>query len=223
MDAATRDRIFEPFFSTKPPGRGTGLGLATVYGIVQQMGGTLAVESEPGHGTTFTLLWPVTTVAEASDAVEPTPFVASRRGVTIDPAGDAGSVAHSESHAEERVTLLLVEDEAVVRMVTSRLLRRGGFDVIEAQHGLDALGQWTQHQGRIAAMVTDCRMPELGGRALARALRLDRPSLPVVFVSGYSEDDDALDVGDVFVAKPFSGPQLLEAVALARRHSLGVW
>jgi two-component system cell cycle sensor histidine kinase/response regulator CckA len=221
MDVATRNRIFEPFFSTKPPGRGTGLGLATVYGIVQQMGGSLAVDSEPGHGTTFTLLWPLTDPVERTDAIEPQPLLASPQGQTLDPAGDAGSGTRGEPNAEERVTLLLVEDEAVVRMVTSRMLRRGGYDVIEARHGVDALGQWTRHQGRIAAIVTDCRMPELGGRALARALRADRPSLPVVYVSGYSEDNDALEIGDVFVAKPFSGPQLLEAIASARRQTLG--
>ncbi len=185
MEAATRARVFEPFFTTKPVGEGTGLGLATVFGIVAQSGGTVQVESEPGRGTTFTVLLPA-----------------------VDEAGDAAPPPDAPRGAE---TVLLVEDDAGVRGVARRMLERHGYTVVEAEHGVDALGQIEHRGGAVDLVLTDVRMPGLDGRELARRLRAERPSLPVVLMSGYpSESATAADLR--FLAKPFTAGALLHTV-----------
>jgi PAS domain S-box-containing protein len=202
MDAATQARAFEPFFTTKDVGAGTGLGLATVFGIVRKAGGVTRLDSAPGRGTTFTVLLPHAAPAEGERA--PTPTVASRT-VTA--------------------TLLLVEDEPGVRVTTRRLLERSGYTVREAADGAQALRLWAECGDGIDAVVTDVRMPAFGGTELVARLRAERPALPVVFVSGYTDVDplgvraqpagagDAPPGHELFVHKPFTGEALLAAVA----------
>ncbi len=207
MDAITQRHMFEPFFTTKPAGRGTGLGLATVYGIVQQSGGHIRVRSAPQQGTTFELYLPRHAPAETDD---PDLFVA------------AGPTGGTE-------TVLLVEDEMAVRRSVRRLLERAGYRVIEARHGADALLVWRETHGAIDLLLTDVRMPELGGVGLVNALHGIRPDLPVLLISGYAADETAgaSPKGDgvaslpsaVFIEKPFTGEELLRGVreALDRR------
>jgi signal transduction histidine kinase/ActR/RegA family two-component response regulator len=193
MSAETLAHVFEPFFTTKPVGRGTGLGLATVYGIVTQSGGAMRVESAPGAGSTFTVLLPrVTEPVEGSVQVRP----GAPRG---------------------QETVLLVEDEAAVRATARRILERHGYNVVEARHGRDALLEWKEHEGHIDLLLTDLRMPEMGGRELADTLRAERPELPVLFMSGYVDgvpeaSKDSLGQGKGLVEKPFTADALLRAV-----------
>jgi two-component system, cell cycle sensor histidine kinase and response regulator CckA len=192
MDVDTKARIFEPFFTTKPPGQGTGLGLSTVYGIVKQSGGYIAVDSAPGSGTIFTILLP--RVFEAS---EPTAVV-----VPLDvPATASGG------------TVLLVEDEAAVREATKRMLRKYGFNVIEAKHGQDALLLWEREGKSVDVVLTDVVMPAMGGAELARTLRETNPHLRVVFMSGYTQGTLELSSMDEaatrFLPKPFTADQLV--------------
>jgi CheY-like chemotaxis protein len=190
MDATTRAHIFEPFFTTKAVGRGTGLGLAMVYGIVTQAGGTLRVESAPGAGATFSILLPAV-------------------GLSADAAADADPGALPRG----RGTVLIVEDESAVRVTTRRVLERQGYAVLEARHGADALLVWREHRRHFVACITDLRMPEMGGRELAALLRADEPSLPVVYVSGYDEDADTVaGPRDTFVGKPFTAEALIAAL-----------
>ncbi len=196
MDAATRERVFEPFFTTKPAGRGTGLGLATVLGIATQGGGTVHAEGAPGEGATFTVLLPL--------ACGPAEVVA------------AGAPAAPPGGSE---TVLLVEDEAVVRETATRLLERHGYRVVAARHGGDALLAWAERGASVDVVVTDLRMPAVGGPALVARLRADRPDLPVVVVSGYAGGEDdaerALLAGAAFLAKPFTAEALLGGVRAA--------
>ena len=187
MDAATQERIFEPFFTTKEQGKGTGLGLATVYGIVKQSGGYIHVHSEPGRGTTFWIFLPRAAVERAKPATVP-PLRRAERGV-------AGA------------TVMIVEDEPQVRGATGRVLRRFGYSVVEAQNGLEALATWADRGKDIALVVTDVVMPQLGGRELVRRLREDGVTVPVLFISGYAEGTTPERTDDtgrsVFLAKPF--------------------
>ncbi|MBC8086433.1 MAG: response regulator [Phycisphaerae bacterium] len=189
-------RAFEPFYTTKGVGEGTGLGLAVVYGTVQQHSGHIAIESAPGKGTTIRILLPPSTAAK--DYVRPSSPTPIRA-----PGG--------------RESLLLVEDEGAVRSVSARLLRRNGYDVLEAVDGVDAVEQ--MRNGRlddIALLITDVVMPRMGGPDLVRALRQQRPALPVLLVSGYSEagipQELLLTPGTIFVEKPFSTDALLGTV-----------
>jgi signal transduction histidine kinase/CheY-like chemotaxis protein len=201
MDETTRAHLFEPFFTTKPVGAGTGLGLATVYGIVTQAGGAVHVESAPGAGASFTILLP--RAGRADDVVLAAPSVRPGPG---------------------RGTVLLAEDEPAVRATTRRILERHGYAVLEARHGADALVLWRAHRAEITAVVTDLRMPEMGGRELAARLRAEGASLPVVFVSGYSDEAAApADARDErALEKPFTGDALLRALdaALATARTL---
>ena len=166
MDAETRRRIFEPFFTTKERGKGTGLGLATVYGIVKQAGGDIWVYSEVGKGTTFKLYFPA--VSEpASD----------RRG---------GDVAAARDQGHE--TILLVEDEQGVRDLTAKMLKLLGYTVLTAGSAAEALAMAKAHAGPIDLLLTDVVMPNMGGPQLAGELRRGRPEIKVIFVSGYTEN-----------------------------------
>ncbi|GLC25830.1 histidine kinase [Roseisolibacter agri] len=195
MDDATRARLFEPFFTTKPIGAGTGLGLATVYGIVQQSGGEIRVDSAPGAGTTFTILLPR----------------------VVQPTGEPATGAASARPTAGRGTVLLVEDETAVRATTRRVLERQGYTVLEARHGADALMLWQAHHAEVLAVVTDLRMPEMGGRELVALLRRSRERLPVVYVSGYSDEaaQAAARPYERFIEKPFASEALLSALDAA--------
>jgi signal transduction histidine kinase/CheY-like chemotaxis protein len=185
------DRIFEPFFSTKPVGAGTGLGLATVYGIVKQSGGYVAIESALGKGTTFSLYLPRHTERVVS--------LVRREGE--DEARDLTGAG----------TILLVEDEDAVRLFGARALRNKGYKVIEARSGRAALDIIAQSIEPIDLLITDVVMPEIDGPTLAREVRSRRPDLRVIFISGYAEsafrsqvDGNSMN----FLAKPFSLKQL---------------
>ncbi|HEU5039372.1 MAG TPA: ATP-binding protein, partial [Gemmatimonadales bacterium] len=151
-------RIFEPFFTTKEVGQGTGLGLATVHGIVAQSGGHIWAESEPGRGTRFTVLLPLSRAGERSDSAERPAAAARARSARI----------------------LVVEDEEPVRTITSRVLRDEGYEVIEARHGGEALARLEEHGDGISLVLTDVVMPVMGGRMLGERLVRERPTLPLV-------------------------------------------
>jgi CheY-like chemotaxis protein len=192
MDAATQKRIFEPFFTTKPKGKGTGLGLATVYGIVKQSGGGIWVTSRPGAGTTFTVYLPRVDGPVEDDASEP---VEGPRGTE---------------------TILLVEDEAVVRDFVQRLLSRHGYVVHAMATSTAAVAHVTGGAAPIHLVLTDVVMPELGGRAVADAVRTRHPEARVLYMSGYTDDAivhaGILDDPATFLQKPFAAPQLLRKV-----------
>jgi PAS domain S-box-containing protein len=198
MDAETQRRIFEPFFTTKERGKGTGLGLATVYGIVKQAGGDIWVYSELGKGTTFKLYFPKASVSP--DSLAAAPAVAAHEG--------------SE-------TILLVEDDPAVRNLSARMLERMGYHTITAACGSDALAAAAAYAGEIDLLLTDVVMPHMNGAQLAAELRGSRPDIRIVYVSGYTENTAAhlgvLDAGVDFLAKPFTR----EALALTLRQSLG--
>jgi signal transduction histidine kinase/CheY-like chemotaxis protein len=191
MDEETRLRIFEPFFSTKERGRGTGLGLSTVYGIVKQSQGYIWVDSELGRGSLFKIYLPRIAAGEAS------PNESAR--VEPIPGGDE--------------TVLLVEDEERVRAAARRVLERYGYRVIEASDGEHALRVSAAHDGVIDVMVTDMVMPRMGGEELARQLAGLRPAMKVIFVSGYADDavtrHGVLEPDTPYVQKPFSPGSLL--------------
>jgi CheY-like chemotaxis protein len=184
------ERAFEPFYSTKPKGEGTGLGLATVYGIVTQTGGTVEIDSTPGAGTTIEVLLPAT---DAQPAEEPAP--------------DDGGETPTQGE-----TILVVEDEAAVRRLTCRILTREGYTVLEAADGPRALDTWDAHPGEIDLLLTDVVMPGMSGKELAERLGIEP-----VFMSGYT-DDVMLRHGMVglrLVQKPFDAQTLLGAVRSA--------
>jgi PAS domain S-box-containing protein len=184
MDAATTARIFEPFFSTKSAGRGTGLGLATVFGIVKQNGGNIWVYSEPGRGTTFKLYFPQSDEGPTASAPVPsTPAPISRSAI-----------------------ILVVEDEPQLRSMVSKVLRDEGHVVIEAEDPLRAIELSRTHVGPIDILLTDVVMPHLSGRKLAERLESSRPQMRVVYMSGYTENtivhQGVLDPSIHFLPKP---------------------
>jgi PAS domain S-box-containing protein len=188
-------RIFEPFFTTKEAGKGTGLGLATVFGIVKQHQGWIKLDNRPGEGMTFHVYLPASTAKPA-----PPPQV------VVKPKPRGG-----------RETILLVEDEWAVRMSTRLILERYGYKVLEAADGAEGLKTWQEHRGSIALLLTDLVMPgEVGGHELGRRLEAEQPGLKVIFASGYSAEiagkDFQLQAGEAFVQKPFITDQLLEII-----------
>jgi two-component system, chemotaxis family, CheB/CheR fusion protein len=186
MDAGTQAQIFEPFFTTKENGNGSGLGLATVLGIVKQSGGVILCESELGHGTTFTIFFPAE--AEAATSGER-------------PTGDfAKTLVGSE-------VVLLVEDEELVRALARRFLEVNGLTVLEARNGREGLALCESHKGRIDLLLTDVMMPELGGRELAESAVRQRPDMKIMFMSGYTQDvalKEGIKQGAAFLQKPFT-------------------
>jgi PAS domain S-box-containing protein len=193
MSREVKEHLFEPFFTTKPSGSGTGLGLATVYGIVRQAGGRVGVESEPGKGTTFDVLLPRTSLA-AAEAGPPARVTA--------PGGTE--------------TVILVEDDAGVREAAARALRSGGYRVVAAAGASGAIAAMKEEAFPPAMLVTDVVMPETTGRELADQLRKEQPGLRVLFLSGYAPDviglHGGLDPSESFLAKPFTATSLLSTV-----------
>jgi len=190
MDEETKSRIFEPFFTTKGPGKGTGLGLATVYGIVRQSGGAISVESEVDKGSTFRLYLP-------------------RENAPVDyiRAADLPAVKFDNSE-----TVMVVEDEEIVRELVCEVLEDYGYTVLCASQGAEAMQMAHNHRGKIDLLVTDVIMPEMNGHELATKLTHERPNMKVLYVSGYSDNDigdhGTLDPRYDLLQKPFT-PQTL--------------
>jgi two-component system cell cycle sensor histidine kinase/response regulator CckA len=202
MDENTRAHLFEPFFTTKPSGQGTGLGLATVYGIVKQSGGSIWVYSELGKGSTFKIYLPVAT--SSSEELS------------------QSDIAGEQLHGTE--TVLVVEDQPEVRELIARTLREYGYAVIVVAHGADAVAAAHAHDGPIHLMLTDVVLPGASGRAVARLVVANRPSLRVLYMSGYTEravdQHGVLEPGLAFIQKPFSGEALVRKIreVLAADH-----
>ena len=196
-------RIFEPFFSTKERGAGTGLGLSAVYGIVKQSGGYTFVRSAPNEGATFTIYLPI---VEAP--LEPTPAVHAQRAAS-----------------EGAATILLVEDEAALRGLVKRILEARGYAVLEAEHGAQALERSASHHGEIDLVVSDIVMPTMGGREMAGHLRVQRPKSRFLFVSGFTDDEvireGILVSGSAYLQKPFSPAALVAKIGEMLRESAG--
>ena len=197
MDSETQAHIFEPFFTTKEVGKGTGLGLATVYGVVKQSHGYIWVSSEVGKGTTFEVYLP-----RADESIE---------GPAVPPVED-----ERPGGAE---TILLAEDEKGVREIAREFLSLSGYTVLEASDGAEALDIASRHQGPIQLLVTDIIMPQLGGRELAERVTELRPEIKVIYMSGYTEysslrSSDFADTA-VLLSKPFTRTALARAVAEA--------
>ena len=204
MDAETRLHAFEPFFTTKPKGKGTGLGLATVYGIVKQSDGFVWIESEPGTGTTVSLCLPAAP-NEADPVTSPASADAER------PAGGGGSGE----------VILLVEDEHAVRHLAERVLAKAGFTVVAAADGEEALRRAQEMGGRMDLLLTDVVMPGLSGPDVAARITEMHPGVPVLFMSGYSDEaisrHGVLRPGVLLLEKPFSVETLLERVQQVMR------
>jgi nitrogen-specific signal transduction histidine kinase/CheY-like chemotaxis protein len=193
IDRSILPRIFDPFFTTKEVGKGTGLGLSIVYGIVKQSGGYIWVYSEPGHGTTFKLYFPATTASLDRTAVR------------------AGSAAHPSGQV-----VLVVDDDANIRSNLRDCLQQLGYQVLAAETGRSALKICDDREGKVDLVLTDLVMPGQNGHELANDLTERYPDIPVLFISGYTEDNaarrDILLKGRSFLQKPFSVADLTSAV-----------
>jgi signal transduction histidine kinase/CheY-like chemotaxis protein len=191
MDEQTRRRLFEPFFTTKEKGKGTGLGLPTVYGIVKQSGGEIRVSSEPGRGTSFEILLPRELSARAVPTVIPSKVPGRIRGTE---------------------TILIVEDEEALRKVAARTLDKAGYKVLTAGDGTEALLKSEQYADHIDLVVTDVVMPGIGGRTLSQEFSKRRPTTKILYMSGYTDDTivyhGVLEAGTHFLGKPFTEADL---------------
>jgi two-component system, cell cycle sensor histidine kinase and response regulator CckA len=194
MDTETQAHIFEPFFTTKEKGKGTGLGLATVYGVVKQSGGYIWLYSEPGHGTAFKIYLP--RIEEPVEAPRP-----------------ARAPAHPPPGSE---TILLAEDEREVREVAREFLELSGYTVLEAGDGAEAIEIAMRHKGPIHLLMTDMVMPGMGGRELAERLETVRPEMKVIYMSGYTEYSTVrqgeLERNAFMLTKPFTRTMLAQTV-----------
>jgi CheY-like chemotaxis protein len=201
MTDDVRARVFEPFFTTKPQGQGSGLGLATAYGIVEQANGQIRVESTPGKGSSFSVILPVIDAAESS-----TPLVTRDR-----PRGTE--------------TVLLAEDEDAVRRLVQRALELHGYSVLPARSGEEAEQIERSHLGPIHLLITDVVMPGMGGRELADTIKSRRPQLKILYMSGYTNDEVVRHgvtlARDAFLQKPFTPSGLVAMVRAAFAGSLG--
>jgi CheY-like chemotaxis protein len=199
MDPQTAARAFEPFFTTKEAGRGTGIGLSTVYSIVRRFAGHVFLYSEPGHGTTVRVYLPL---------VEP-PHDAESAGL---PTGRNTIPSGTE-------TILLVEDEPMVRGIAREALLMSGYTVLEAGEGAEALDLARSHPGEIDLLMTDVVMPGISGRKLAEQIAAVRPGIRVLFMSGYTDEmvrrQGIADTGAAFIQKPFTAAELARAVRAA--------
>jgi CheY-like chemotaxis protein len=201
MTSDTMARVFEPFFTTKGPEKGTGLGLSTVYGIVSQIGGQVTVSSLLERGSTFRVIVP------ASAA----------------PSGKSRDDHEATAFPGEMATLLVAEDEDGVRLLVTRILRAQGHRVLEVSSGTDAMRVVETHDGPIDLLVTDVVMGDFGGRTLADAARVVRPQLRVLYMSGYPDEDNLLDVEnptESFLKKPFTVEALKTRVDLLLRTAV---
>jgi CheY-like chemotaxis protein len=194
IDGDAREHIFEPFFTTKDLGKGTGLGLATVLGIVEQSGGTIRCDSEPGIGTTFTVLLPAVDEGNSDGTPVATRLATAPRGTEV---------------------ILLVEDEDMVRVLARRVLVASGYVVHEARNGREGLSFSEAHPGPIDLLLSDVVMPEVGGRELADGVLGLRPGVKVLFMSGHTEDvilKEGVQHGTPFLQKPFTPAALAQKV-----------
>ena len=201
MDEEIRARIFEPFFTTKLDGKGTGLGLATVYGIVKQSQGHIHVESTLGRGTRFEIYFPATAPIAAR---EPTP----------------SPLAARTTDSEINATILVADDEAALRHAIAEILRSSGYKVLEAETSTEALELARQHRGQLEILLTDIVMPGLRGPELARRVAKVHPEVQIVYMSGYAEGlpEAQLPENSMFLQKPFRFATLLEQLKLVRRR-----
>ena len=187
MTPEVKAHLFEPFFTTKSLGKGTGLGLSIVYGIVRQSGGEISVSSEIGRGTTFHVFLPRVAASNSKEAPAASPAPPPRKG-----------------GAE---TVFLVEDEEIVRAMLGEVLKAQGYKVVEAKHGPEAIELAAQHKGPIDLLISDMLMPEMNGWELAQRMTAVRPELPVLYITGYSDEEarrfGKFDVGAQFLQKPF--------------------
>jgi CheY-like chemotaxis protein len=192
MSAETTRRVFEPFFTTKEQGQGTGLGLATVYGIVAQSGGCISVHSEVGKGTTFHLDFP-----RATGPAE----------------GVGKAVVRKNARGE---TVLVVEDSEAVRKLAARILTGVGYRVLTAARGAEALAAYGRSDLRLDMLLTDVVMPDMNGRELAERMKAILPDLTVLYMSGYTDDaivhHGVLEAGTHFLGKPFTVAELTTKV-----------
>jgi CheY-like chemotaxis protein len=208
MDAAVQERLFEPFFTTKDRGKGTGLGLATIYGIVKQSGGSIWVYSEPEQGSCFKVYLPTAGAAEYQAEEAPHAAAVPFTGGTE--------------------TVLVVEDQPDVAAVSCEMLTAYGYRVLEASGGAEAIAVSERYAGPIHLLLTDVVMPEMSGRQVAARLRTTRPDLRVVYMSGYTDNaivhHGVLDSGLAFVQKPFSSTALATKLreVLDAPHAPGV-
>jgi two-component system cell cycle sensor histidine kinase/response regulator CckA len=204
MDEKVLTHLFEPFFTTKDKGKGTGLGLATVYGIVTQNHGTIEVQSKPGLGTTFIIEFP-----------------------EIDSPFQAVSMTPAPSAMPGSATILVVEDTDVVRRVVSQVLSKAGYNVLTAASGIEAIELLRNHSGEIELMLTDLIMPGLNGRQLAERVQASHPEATIMFMSAYAEDlvqeRGFMPEEGLFIQKPFTNDSLLHRISetLKARHLAG--